>query len=106
MALSHQMRDPFAIERHVQLMIVAHAYLELERHRGPGGWRSNADGAATGPQCRLGGSGSITAASARVQSRTARDRLLFCSLFRPGRAESITPALADAFALDTKYTAR
>ena len=25
------MRDLFAIERHVQLMMVAHAYLELER---------------------------------------------------------------------------
>jgi SRSO17 transposase len=29
----YQMRDLFAIERHVQLMMVAHAYLELERQR-------------------------------------------------------------------------
>ena len=27
----YQMRDLFAIERHVQLMMVAHAYLELQR---------------------------------------------------------------------------
>jgi hypothetical protein len=27
----YQMRDLFAIERHVQLLMVAHAYLEIER---------------------------------------------------------------------------
>ena len=29
----YQMRDLFAIERHVQLMMVAHAYLELQRQK-------------------------------------------------------------------------
>jgi SRSO17 transposase len=29
----YQMRDLFAIERHVQLMMIAHAYLEIERQR-------------------------------------------------------------------------
>ncbi len=27
----YQMRDLFAVERHVQLMMVAHAYLEIQR---------------------------------------------------------------------------
>lgn len=35
----YQMRDLFAIERHVQLMMVAHAYLELQRQK----WMANAD---------------------------------------------------------------
>jgi SRSO17 transposase len=41
----YQMRDLFAIERHVQLMMVAHAYLEIERQ--------NALAAASDPDVRI-----------------------------------------------------